>query len=144
MTKILSEMLEHDSIAQGVAGDDILVHPLCAATTLEAIRRPMASWAVRPSTGGSVGASSCVLEPKIRSHDGGNSQRAQTAVAPLTRRRRNARMAQSSTAATTAAATARLKPPPSPPREPPSCADIDALEDALIVSIRTAGLKPGR
>ncbi|CAM9256624.1 unnamed protein product, partial [Laminaria digitata] len=37
-----------------------------------------------------------------------------------------------------------LKPPPSPPRGVPPCADIDALEQALQISIRTAGLKPGR
>lgn len=37
-----------------------------------------------------------------------------------------------------------LKEPPTPPRDIPSTADVDALEQALVVSIRTAGLKPGR
>ena len=38
----------------------------------------------------------------------------------------------------------KLKPPPSSPRSAPPCDDIDALEQALLISIRTAGLKPGR
>lgn len=37
-----------------------------------------------------------------------------------------------------------LKEPPTPPRDIPSTADVEALEQALVVSIRTAGLKPGR
>lgn len=37
-----------------------------------------------------------------------------------------------------------LKEPPTPPRDIPSTTDVDALEQALVVSIRTAGLKPGR
>lgn len=37
-----------------------------------------------------------------------------------------------------------LKHAPSPPRNFPSTADVDALEQALVVSIRTAGLKLGR
>lgn len=37
-----------------------------------------------------------------------------------------------------------LMKPPSPPRDVPSFTDIDALEQALNFSIRTAGLKPGR
>lgn len=37
-----------------------------------------------------------------------------------------------------------LRDPPSPPRDIPPTNDVDALEQALVVSIRTAGLKPGR
>lgn len=37
-----------------------------------------------------------------------------------------------------------LKEPPSPPRSFPSTTDVDALEQALVTSIRGAGLKLGR
>lgn len=54
------------------------------------------------------------------------------------------RLRRPRTAGTTTYMEPNLKRPPSPQRSAPPSDDIEALEEALLISIRTAGLKRGR
>eukprot|EP00903_Cladosiphon_okamuranus_P013359 g12451.t1 len=88
------------------------------------------SWAMRPSSGGGIVPAS---RRKARGSAGASAVIACHQRRPKTSAQRIGHQIVEG-----------LKEPPSPPRDIPSTADVDALEQALVVSIRTAGLKPGR
>ncbi|CAN0324618.1 unnamed protein product [Ectocarpus sp. 12 AP-2014] len=90
-------------------------------------------WATsRPSSAGGFGPAP---RSRVRSSSGG----------PRAQGTRNERTsARASVERRATAVVNGLRDPPSPPRDIPPTNDVDALEQALVVSIRTAGLKPGR
>ncbi|CAM9356647.1 unnamed protein product, partial [Scytosiphon promiscuus] len=89
------------------------------------------SWATRPSSSGGFGPA-----PRSKMQGSGGPP---ALGGPFDRRR-----PRTSAERRAHAVVEGLKEPPSPPRAIPSTVDIDTLEQALVVSIRTAGLKPGR
>ncbi|CAM9202174.1 unnamed protein product [Ectocarpus fasciculatus] len=91
------------------------------------------SWATsRPSSAGEFGP---VPRSRVRSSSSG----------PPAQGTRNGRARPKASVERRAIAVVNgLREPPSPPRDIPPTNDVDALEQALVVSIRTAGLKPGR
>lgn len=93
------------------------------------------SWATtRPSSGG--GFVSAASRKKVRSSSGGPP----AASGPRGERTKP----RTSVERVANAVVEGLKEPPSPPRSFPPTADVDALEQALVMSIRAAGLKLGR